>query len=214
MLHNVENDAVFLPKTERGERTFFRIIEAAEQVFLTKGYHGSGIKDITDEAGVGLGTFYVYFRDKKGLYSYLISQYSHHIRMVIARKIQAAGAVDRREAERLGLLAFLELVQEKPHFYHIIWESLYIDRNLFIQYYATFGKLYNRQLRSAQQKGEVKSFDPEVMAFMLMGIANFVGLRYAMFDPMADLEHIANEVIRILDEGMFANRDEVSRDES
>lgn len=204
-----DNKAVFLPKTERGERTFHRLIEAAEKLFLSKGYHGTGIKDITDEAGVGLGTFYVYFRDKKGLYSYLINEYSHIIRMVIARKIQAAGDVDRREAERLGLLAFLELVQEKPHFYHIIWESLYIDRTLFIQYYATFGKLYNRQIRAAQQKGEVKDFDPEIMSFMLMGIANFVGLRYAMFDPMSDLERVATEVIRILDEGMFREQSAV-----
>lgn len=205
MLSNGDLSQVHLPKTERGERTFLKIIESAEKMFLDKGYHGTGIKDITDEAGVGLGTFYLYFKDKKGLYSYLISQYSHVIRYEIAKKIQAAGpGIDRREEERLGLLAFLELVQERPHYYHIIWESLYIDRTLFIQYYATFGKLYNRQIRSAQSKGEMQNFDPEIMAFMLMGIANFIGLRYAMFDPLADLEQIASEVIRILDEGMFS----------
>lgn len=205
MFSSIENGLVNKPKTERGERTFSRLIESAEQLFLEKGYHGTGIKDITDAAGVGLGTFYLYFKDKKGLYNYLISQYSHIIRYEIAKKIQAAGDIDRREEERLGLLAFLELVQEKPHYYHIIWESLYIDRTLFIQYYATFGKLYNRQIRQAQKKGEMKPFDPEIMAFMLMGIANFIGLRYAMFDPLADLDHIATEVIRILDEGMFAD---------
>ena len=203
-----ENEFVTLPKTKRGERTFSRLIESAEQVFYEKGYHGSGIKDITDQAGVGLGTFYLYFKDKKGIYTYLLSQYSHIIRMAIARRIQAAGEIDRKEEERLGLLAFLELVQKKPHFYHIIWESLYIDRSLFIQYYATFGKLYSRQIRKAQKDGHMSDGDADVMAYMLMGIANFVGLRYAMFDQLADLEHVATEAIRILDEGMFNKKEE------
>ena len=70
MLSNGDISQVHLPKTERGERTFLKIIESAEKMFLDKGYHGTGIKDITDEAGVGLGTFYLYFQDNKHYHLY------------------------------------------------------------------------------------------------------------------------------------------------
>lgn len=40
------------PKTERGEKTLQSIIEAAEKVFMDKGYNGSTVKDISNEAGV------------------------------------------------------------------------------------------------------------------------------------------------------------------
>ena len=49
------------PKTARGEKTLQSIIEAAEQVFHKKGYNGSTIKDIAQEAGVSVGTIYIYF---------------------------------------------------------------------------------------------------------------------------------------------------------
>ncbi len=194
---------VNLPKTERGERTIARIIESAEQLFYAKGYHETSIKDITSKAGVGLGTFYLYFKDKKSLYVHLLTTYNHQIRKEISIKIHEKGEVTRREAERIGILTFLEIVRAKPHYYNIIWESLYIDKQLFIDYYSTFGKYYNRQLREAQAKGEIKPWNPEIMAFMLMGISNFVGLRYALFDSMSDLDRVADEVIRILDQGIF-----------
>ncbi len=198
---------VNLPKTERGERTISRIIDSAEQLFYANGYHGTSIKDITSNAGVGLGTFYLYFKDKKSLYIHLLSTYNHLIRKEISVKIQEKGQVTRREAEKIGILTFLEIVRAKPHYYNIIWESLYIDKQLFIDYYSTFGKFYNNQLRDAQAKGEIKGFDPEVMAFMLMGISNFVGLRYALFDSMSDLDRIADEVIKILDQGIFTDKE-------
>ena len=71
---------VNLPKTQRGQETLDNLCAAAERVFYRKGYHNSTIKDITKEAQIGLGTFYIYFSDKKSLYVYLLSDYSKFIR--------------------------------------------------------------------------------------------------------------------------------------
>ena len=56
------------PKTARGEKTLQRICEAAEHIFYKKGYHESSIHDIANEAGVSVGTFYIYFESKLMLY--------------------------------------------------------------------------------------------------------------------------------------------------
>lgn len=190
------------PKTKRGRQTFQALLSAAEHQFYVLGYHGATIKDITSDAGVGLGTFYIYFNDKKSCYQYLLLQYSHYIRSQIAQRIEHAK--DRKEAERLGLLEFLEIVRDNASIYHIIWESLYIDKDLFIEYYTTFAQYYKRAIEAnVNIKGGYKDVDPEVIAYTLMGIANFIGLRYTMFDKSTDLEKIASQVIEMLDKGIF-----------
>jgi AcrR family transcriptional regulator len=52
------------PKTERGRRTLRRLLDAAGEEFGTRGYHETAISHITQRAGAGLGTFYVYFKSK------------------------------------------------------------------------------------------------------------------------------------------------------
>lgn len=192
---------VNLPKTVRGQKTLKRITDAAELVFYEKGYNGSTIKDIASEAEVSVGTIYIYFNDKKSIYDYLLLQYSKYIRMNISKRIE--GIKDRREAERLGILVFLEIVKEKKYIYNIIWESLYIDKEKFVDYYMSFAEHYKLEIEKAMERGDMKEYDPEIVAWTMMGVSNFIGLRYVMFDNTENLEEIADEVIRILDEGLF-----------
>jgi len=49
------------PKTARGEATRRAILAAAEKVIGEKGYNDASIGQITSEAGVAQGTFYIYF---------------------------------------------------------------------------------------------------------------------------------------------------------
>ena len=190
------------PKTARGEKTLQSIIDAAEKIFHEKGYNGSTIKDIATEANVSVGTIYIYFTDKKSIYDYLLLQYSHFIRSNIAKKTE--GLTSRREIERMGLLVFLEIVRDRKHIYNIIWESLYIDKQKFQDYHMTFAKHYTKGLQQAIDEGSVKKdLDPEVVAWTLMGVSNFLGLRYVMFDNDQDLEKIADMAMDLIEKGLF-----------
>lgn len=189
------------PKTERGQETLDRLLEAAAQLFFEKGFHRTTIKDITTAAGVGVGTYYLYFTDKHSIYKTLLLEFSHVIRRNIAIRIQ--GARTRKEAEKIGVVAFLEAIKESPSMYHIIWESLYIDKELFHDYYRSFANSYIKQITQAQAEGQMKQYDPELVAYMLMGISNFIGLRYVLFEEADDFDRIADEVVKILDDGLF-----------
>jgi AcrR family transcriptional regulator len=197
------NRFVKQPKTKRGEVTLERIVKAGEECFLKKGYHGSSINDITSTADVAPGTFYIYFEDKLSLYKHLLVHYSHDIRKYIALRLKETGATTRKEAERVGLRAFLEYIQEHKSMYNIIWESLYIDKKLFIDYYSEFGKNYARHIQEAIGEGQLKPYNAEVVAYMLMGISNFIGLNYVMFKETDNFDPIVDEVIEILDKGLF-----------
>ncbi|MEG1633599.1 MAG: TetR/AcrR family transcriptional regulator [Oscillospiraceae bacterium] len=196
------NDLLKAPRTKKGVETLNNILSAAAQLIYEKGYYGANIAEITQLAGVATGTFYVYFDSKLSLYRYLLLQFSHKIRKELALKIKACST--RRDSERAGLKAWLEFVLANPYVYNIIWESLYVDRKLFMDYYETFCASYLRGLDAAKEKGEVRNIDSVVLAYTMMGISNFLGLKYGMFsEETVDLDYVTDEVMKLLDGGMF-----------
>lgn len=198
------NDLLKVPKTPKGVETLNNILSAAAQLIYERGYHGANISDITKLAGVATGTFYVYFDSKISLYRYLLLQFGHSIRREMSEKTR--GCKTRREAERAGLVAWLEYVQNHPYVYNIIWESLYVDRKLFTEYYETFNKSYVSGLKAAQDNGELPDIDLDVLSYALMGISNFVGLKYCMFSEEAvDFGQVADEIMKVLEHGMFTD---------
>jgi AcrR family transcriptional regulator len=55
------------PPDELVERRRNEIIEAAYEVFSTQGYATAGIADIAEKLGIGHGTFYRYFKNKRDI---------------------------------------------------------------------------------------------------------------------------------------------------
>ena len=189
------------PKTKRGEATLEKLIDAAAAVFYEKGFHGGSISDITRRAGLGNGTFYIYFDSKLSVYRYLLVEYGKRIR---AKSNQAiSGCTTRKEAERLGIRSFFEFVLEDQGIFNIIWESLYIDKTLFDDFYTTFSKFYVSRLKKAQESGEVRDIDPQVLSYVLMGITNFVALNSLVLKQETNIDFLVDEVMKVLEKGIF-----------
>ena len=189
------------PKTKRGEATLEKLIDAAAAVFYEKGFHGGSISDITRRAGVGNGTFYIYFDSKLSVYRYLLVEYGKRIR---AKSNQAiSGCTTRKDAERLGIRSFFEFVLEDQGIFNIIWESLYIDKTLFDDFYTTFSKFYVSRLKKAQESGEVRDIDPQVLSYVLMGITNFVALNSLVLKQETNIDFLVDEVMKVLEKVIF-----------
>lgn len=192
---------IIKPKTKRGEATLEKLIEAAKAVFYEKGFHGGSISDITKRAGVGSGTFYIYFDSKISLYRYLLKEYGHRIRANSSQAI--AECTTRKEAERRGIRSFFEYVQKDQAIFNIVWESLYIDKTLLDDFYTSFSKFYVSRLTQAQQAGEVRDIDPDVLSYVLMGITNFVALNSLVLKQEDNIDHLVDEVMKVLETGIF-----------
>ena len=62
-------------KTEERKDEKRRLICAtAARVFAERGYHGTAVKDITEAAGISVGTFYLYFKNKEDLFETLYDE--------------------------------------------------------------------------------------------------------------------------------------------
>ncbi|MBJ7332126.1 MAG: TetR/AcrR family transcriptional regulator [Solirubrobacteraceae bacterium] len=55
-------------RSSRGNRTVEAILAAAEPQFLEHGFAGTKVDDVAEAAAVGVGTVYVHFESKDGLY--------------------------------------------------------------------------------------------------------------------------------------------------
>ncbi|MBR0086102.1 MAG: TetR/AcrR family transcriptional regulator [Lachnospiraceae bacterium] len=201
----MEEPLINRPQTARGKRTLNSILGAAIETFYAKGYHNTSINDITSAAGVASGTFYIYFDGKYNLYKYLLLRCSRMIRKHLTNCIK--NCPTRREKERVGLKCWIEFVLKNQYLYGIIWESMYIDRKLFDDYYITFCKAYMEGLKEAEDDGELAHIDLEVLSYVLMGASNFIGLNWGLFrteTSQAEVDRVVDEFMKILDHGIFS----------
>lgn len=63
------------PKQQRGIETKRQIIKAAHKLFANEGIHGTNSKEIAKKAGVSIGSFYSYFKNKKTLLIEMLEDY-------------------------------------------------------------------------------------------------------------------------------------------
>ena len=64
---------------ENKEEKANNLISAALKLFTEKGVKETSVQEITNEAGVAKGTFYLYFKDKYELQDYLIARKSKQL---------------------------------------------------------------------------------------------------------------------------------------
>lgn len=198
------NESIRLPKTTTGFKSFYKIIEVSKKLFAEKGFLATSTNQIISEAKVAIGTFYIYFDDKRAVYDYLLNDYSRKIRKEIQDAIKDLST--RQEKEREGLKAFIKFSLNDRLSYRIIWESMFVERQLFVDYYKHFSDTYIKQLKQAVISNEIdKNIDLETLSYVLMGIANFVGLQVIFKDHIteAEIDNIVSHVMYILQNGMF-----------
>jgi len=196
------------PKTRRGKETLARICRAAEGLFAEKNYYSASVNDIVQKAGISIGTFYIYFNDKLSLYKYIVLQYGYVVRKYISSRLAAKDLSTRHEMEREGFKLFLDFCADNSAIFYIVWQSLFVTPNLFIEYYDNFCKQYEKQLSDAVRSGEVRLMNLEVASYVLMGSINFLAIKYIIFGPPSGLTeeqryHVVDDFMIILKQGLL-----------
>lgn len=192
------------PKTNLGLVKMHTLVEVAERLFTQSSFFEVSVSDICKEAHTAVGTFYIYFETKTDIYRYLVEDYKRRIKRSLSQSI--AGCTTRYERERAGIKSFVRFSVENPNVYHIVWGSLAVEKQLFEDYYMSFADSYARALQGDQE--ELVSEDVMSLAYMLMGIASFLGLR-GIFEQMNDEQidaMVDGTIMSILEKGLFRPR--------
>lgn len=196
------NNKTRAPLTKRGNKTRQKLLAAAEKVFGESGYFQASIVDITKEASVAQGTFYIYFPSKYDIFGELIKQMSKDLRSKI--KVEIGGVKDYEEVLRIGFKTFFAWVKEHRNLYSIVQQALLVDETLYRSYYQRLAEGYIRELKEAIKNDYLLDFDPEAIAYCLMGISQFIGLRWVYWENDDVPEKVFENVISMIFKGISA----------
>ena len=158
-----------LQKTERRQQ----ILSVAREVFAKRGYHQTTIDDIVAQAGVARGTFYLYFEDKRAVFSDLVDRFAGQLSMAIVRIVTDDAGRSVVEQVRENIRAIIatclaERAMTKILFSDAVGVDPAFDRKLQT-FYDTVVQLLTESLKDGQGLGIVADGEPRVLAYLTIG---------------------------------------------
>ncbi len=150
-----------------------QILEASRTVFARRGYHQTTIDHIVAEAGVARGTFYLYFEDKRSVFSELIDRFNSRISMAISSIVLGDPRRSVAEQTRANIRAIISLALHEREMTKILFTDAAgvdpgFDRKLY-SFYDEVVQLLTESLREGQRLGIVRDGEPRVLAYLTVG---------------------------------------------
>lgn len=193
-------DADKAPRTERGRRTHRALLDAAAQEFGSKGFHATGITEITRRAGVALGSFYTYFSSKEEIFRALVTDLSAQVKAHVGPHVQAAP--DALARERAALAGFLDFVTEHQLIYRIIDEAEFVAPDAYAGHYRSTVARMAARLCTGAAEGDLRPGIGEVEAWAIAGMNVFLGLRYGVWGDGEDMAEVVERANRLVADGL------------
>lgn len=194
-----------VPQQARSREKRDEILKAAASLFVERGYAGTTSDDIAAAAGVSVGTFYNYFRNKRQVLVTLViarledifgnlqlarldfSLGQHH-RTIIRNAITAAMGGSQQGLRRV----WLELMSLEPE---LIPYQQMIRRYVLTQ--------LETSLRAARDKGETwPDLDVEATALAVFSLLDTIGMRDGADQPI-DAERVIETLTNIVYRSVF-----------
>lgn len=170
-------------RAARAEARREEILDAAQKIFATKGYHETGIADIAAELGIGHGTFYRYFENKQDIAAQVLERAIMHIASALADEDPTAAndvAAYRAQTSRI-MYSMFELLDERPEAFNLLHvQSLAIDVDALHRSFEAYSAYTEKYLENGVAKGFLRQdLDIETTAQVLVGLI-FEGTRRAI----------------------------------
>lgn len=188
------------PRTERGRRTHRALLDAAAQEFGSKGFHATGITDITRRAGVALGSFYTYFSSKEEIFRALVTDLSAQVKAHVGPHVQAAP--DALSREKAALASFLGFVTEHQLIYRIIDEAEFVAPDAYADHYRSTVARMAARLVAGASSGDLRADVGDVEAWAIAGMNVFLGLRYGVWGDGEDMAQVVERANRLVADGL------------
>ncbi len=148
-----------VPQQQRGIETRTRIIDASRTLFSRDGYYGTNAKEIAAEAGVSVGSFYAYFKDKKELFMELTHGYMKKeiVAMLDLMAQLPSEKIGKKETVRHMIQMIVDVHDLSPEMHRETEALKYTDPDilkfqeeinaLFIERFISFLKMFAERLR-------------------------------------------------------------------
>ena len=154
------------------EATRQRIMRVAASEFARLGFDQANINVIAEQAGIGKGTIYLYFENKRDLFLEML-RYIAQAQLVVIRTALAPEGTLQQRLERL-FRAFAHLAEEESDNFNVYMSALYGVNRAF-QAEATkllrdYVAVIALTLDQSQARGEIRIHKVEATALMVLSL--------------------------------------------
>src|SRR5690242_7314916 len=154
------------------EATRQRIIHEAAVEFARLGFDSANINTIAEQSGIGKGTIYLYFENKRELFLAMLRSIAQ-AQLTSIRTALASGGSLRQRLQRL-FLAFAQQANAERDYFNVYMSALYgVNRafqaeatKLLRDYVAVIALM----LEQSQTRGEIRIQHVEATALMVLSL--------------------------------------------
>ena len=144
------------PCETKGQRTANRILDVAEELFATRGYDGTSLRQIAERAGIAQPGLYNHFAGKQALYEAVLFRALNPMADALTRHVSAASSL--REYTDLPAV-MTDLLYDHPRMAELFQRALQGDSastgNQMV--YAWLEKLFDQGMQSMTTYDESRS---------------------------------------------------------
>ncbi len=175
-----------------------QIIATAERLFSTKGFDGTSVRDIADEAGVNIAMISYYFGSKEKLMEALFEQRSSDIKLQVETLLQSDELSPFQKMERL-VDSYIERAMKKQQFFKIMICEQVINKNPVVVHLIQDLKKRNIQsiieiIKDGQKKGDFrKNIDVLLLMNTLFGSVTQMMISIDYYREFNDLQSLPED---------------------
>lgn len=201
-------------RTERAQRqreeTRARLLEAALDVFASKGFHAATLGDLLDAAKVARGTFYLHFESKQAVFVALLDELVTAFRSSVRGVDTAPGAAPLAEQLVASIVRVLEAARAGRPLARILFhEAVGLDATVDArvrEFDATLHGYLVTSLETGMRLGLLRRHDAEVAATAIFGALRQAIVRYVVAEVPFEPERVARGLVDVHLAGLAAVR--------
>ncbi len=160
--------AISAAVVERRDATRERLLKAARELFVARGYHATRPQDIAKLAGLGQGTFYLYFSDKKACFIAFVAQARLELQQYVQARAFGVVGLEAFFSAQIG--ASLDFSAEHPGLLRAAMVDVSTIATDVPDLTQTWASDWARMVSNTIQRGVVDaSYDPEIVGALLLG---------------------------------------------
>ncbi|MFG2690471.1 TetR/AcrR family transcriptional regulator [Streptomyces sp. NPDC048405] len=180
-------------------------VSRAMELFWTRGYEATSVRDLTQHLGIGQGSLYAAFGDKDGLYRAALEHYRTTLAAAALRSLEEGA--DVRAAIRALLTERIRIAVENDGrgclVVNAVCERLPQDaatRRTVREMQEASREVLVEVLRTAMERGEIAArHDPDTVAAFLITFLNGLLVSSKITPDARSLEPLAELALTVLD---------------
>jgi TetR/AcrR family transcriptional repressor of mexJK operon len=195
------------PKQARSKRTKEKIVQAAIRLFQERGYEKTTSNDIATEAGVSVGSFYVYFTDKRQLLLTIFDRLADELYKNIFDGLKPEHLFDSYLRPRIKQAVANTITDKQKHsgLHRVVCELLLKDADFAVRHKAVMQRSISKLhelISLAHKAGLTWEIDVEAAAFVVHRVVFDVSQDYVTgaceFDKERAIEALADMIYRFV----------------